>query len=158
MVDLDLTVDGLDYIERFNEYLWAYYYENQLEFCRPPCYQWDREVTLNFVFLSDCSRTDHPWGLYFIENIIELLQRSLEVNFRLLMTACDEEQRRIYEARLRISDIDRNEVVLLEGVDKRSRAMKAVLSLVGNDSIVVLCESRVKMPAGIAEEIRKVRT
>jgi 20S proteasome alpha/beta subunit len=34
--------------------------------------------------------------------------------------------------------------------------MKAVLALVGDDNIVVLCESRLKMPPTIAEEIRKV--
>ena len=151
-----MTVDGLDYIERFSEYLYAYYHGNQLEFCRPLCYQWDRTVTVSFVYLTDCLRSDTAWGFYFIQNIIELQQRSLEVNFRVLITACDESQRQSYEERLRHSDIDRNEVVLLEGVAKRSRAMKAVLALVDNDNIVVLCESRVKMPPTIAEEVRKV--
>ncbi len=158
LVDLNMTVDGLDYIERFSEYLYVYYHGNQLELCRPLCYQWNRAVTLSFVFLTDCSKNDTPWGLYFIQNIIGLLQRSLEIHFRVLITACDEHQRRSYEAKFRNSDIDRNEVVSVERVNKRSRAMKAVLSLVENDNIVVLCESRVKMPAGIAEEIRKVST
>ena len=158
LVDLNMTVDGLDYIERFSEYLYAYYHGNQLELCRPLCYQWNRAATLSFVFLTDCSKNDTPWGLYFIQNIIELLQRSLEIHFRVLITACDEHQRRSYEAKFRNSDIDRNEVVSVERVNKRSRALKAVLSLVENDNIVVLCESRVKMPAGIAEEIRKVST
>lgn len=158
LVDLNLTVDGLDYIERFGEYLFAYYHGNQLELCRPLCYQWERTVSLNFVFLTNCSKKDTPWGMYFIENMIELLQKSLEVNFRIVITACGEEEQRRYENKLGASDIDWSQVVLLEGVSNRSRAMKYVLSLLENKSIVVLCESRVRMPAGIAEEIRKVRT
>ena len=156
LVDLNLTVDGLDYFERFGEYLYAYYRDNKLECCRPWRYQWNRAVSLSFVFLSDCSRNGSPWGLYFIENTIEVLQRSLEVNFGVIITACDHEQRRSYESRFRTSDIDRNEVVMLEEVYQRSRAMKTVLSLVKGDGIVVFCESRVKMPNGISEEVRKV--
>lgn len=156
LVDLNLTVDGLDYFERFGEYLYAYYHDNKLECCRPPRYQWDRSVSLSLVFLSDCSRNDSPWGLYFIENTIEILQRSLEVNFGVIISACDHEQRRRYESRLRTSDIYRNQVVMLEEVYQRSRAMKTVLSLVNGDGIVVFCESRVKMPNGISEEVRKV--
>ena len=155
-VDLNLTVDGLDYFERFGEYLHAYHDGNRLECCRPLRYQWDRTVSLTFVFLSHCSRNDSPWGLYFIENTIEILQRSLEVNFGVIITACDHEQRRGYESRLRASDIDRNEIVMPEEVYQKSRAMKAVLSLVEGDGIVVVCESRVKMPTGISEEVRKV--
>ena len=152
-----MTVDGLDYFERFSEYLYVYNHGNQLEFCRPLCYQWDRSVTLSFVFLSDCSRNDMPWGLYFIENMVEFLQKSLEVDFRVIVTACHDHQRRSYESRLRNSDIDRNEVVLLEGVHQRSRAMKEVLSFVDDNNIVVLCEPRVKIPASVGEEVRKVR-
>ena len=155
-VDLNMTVDGLDYVERFSEYLYVNYHGNQLEFCRPLCYQWDRTVTLSFVFLTDCSRSDSIWGFYFIRNIIELQQRSLEVTFRVLITACTANQRQSYEGRLRRSDIDRYDVVFTEGVENRSRAMKAVLALVGDDNIVVLCESHLKIPPTIAEEIRKV--
>lgn len=156
LIDLNLTVDGLDYVERFSEYLFAYYHKSQLEICRPLCFQWNRPVTLSFVFLTDCSRNDQPWGLYFIDNTIEQLQRSLEVNMMVVITACDEEQRRNYESRLRYSDIDRNVVVLLKNTYKKSRSLKDVLSLVGNNVIVVLCESTVRMPAGFSEEVRKV--
>ncbi|XP_028398200.1 N-acetyl-beta-glucosaminyl-glycoprotein 4-beta-N-acetylgalactosaminyltransferase 1-like [Dendronephthya gigantea] len=155
MIDLNLTVDGLDYIERFSEYIFAYHQNSRLEICRPLFFQWKRPVTLTYAFLTDCSRNDQPWGLYFIENTIELLQRSLEVNMMVVITACNEEQRRNYESRLRYSDIDRNAVVLLEKAYMKSQSLKYVLSLVENDTIVVVCDSTVRMPAGFSEEIRK---
>lgn len=90
--------------------------------------------------------------------MMELLRTSLDVHLKVIITTCDEGQVRDYDSRLRNSGFDRYAVVLLEGVYSESRGMKAALSVVEeNNSIVVLCDSRIKMPTVIIEEIRKVQ-
>ena len=158
LIDLELVVDGLDYKQRMSEYFFSWNNDSNVDLCIPSHYRWNHFVTLNFLYLTNCHENRSVWADYFIQNMIEILQTSLDVNLKVIVTTCDEEAARSYDLNLRSSAIGRYAVVLLEGVYTKSRALKAALSLVEEDnSIVVLCESRVKMPTVIVEEIRKVR-
>lgn len=158
LIDLEFKVDGLDYDLRLGEYFISWYNGSSLNLCSPSQYQWNRWVDLNFVFLEDCHENQTVWVNYFIENMAELLATTLDVNIKVIVTTCDKGEAPSYDLRLRSSGFDRFAVVVLDGVYSESRAMNAALSEVEDgNSIVVLCNSRLKLPTMIVEEIRKVR-